>query len=79
MASAVLVQINGLEVVIVGLNEGNDVGPILRDAALDMLVGGLREPAFDLVEPGGAGRCEVEVVARVAGELSFDRRRFVVA
>jgi hypothetical protein len=79
MASAVLVQINGLEVVIVGLNEGNDIGPILRDAALDLLVGGLREPAFDLVEPGGAGRCEVEVVARVAGELSFDRRRFVVA
>ena len=79
MASAVLVQINGLEVVIVGLNEGNDIGPKLRDAALDLLVGEPREPAFDLVEPGGAGRCEVEVVARVAGELSFDRRRFVVA
>jgi len=57
-----------------GLNEGNDIGPKLRDAALDLLVGEPREPAFDLVEPGGAGRCEVEVVARVAGELSFDRR-----
>jgi len=62
----------------VGLDEGGDIGlePIdaTMHAALDLLVGEPREPAFDLVEPGGAGRCEVEVVARVAGELSFDRR-----
>ena len=70
-----------LGVVIVGLNEGSNVGLELIDAAmgaaLDLLVGEQREPAFDLVEPGGAGRREVEVVARVAGEPGFDRRRFV--
>ena len=73
----------GLGLVIVGLDEGGDIGLELidaaMDAALDLLIGEQREPAFDLVEPGGAGRREVEVVARVAGELSFDRRRFVVA
>ena len=72
-----------LGVVIVGLNKGCDIGLELidaaMDAALDLLVGEQGEPAFDLVEPGGAGGREVEVVARVAGELSFDRRRFVVA
>ena len=46
-------------------------------AALDLLVGEPREPAFDLVKPGGAGRREVEVIARVAGEPGFDGRRFV--
>ena len=70
-----------LGVVIVGLNEGSDIGLELidaaMDAALDLLVGEQREPAFDLVEPGGAGRREVEVVARVAGEPRFDGWRFV--
>ena len=70
-----------LGVVIVVLNEGSDIGLELidaaMDAALDLLVGEQREPAFDLVEPGGAGRREVEVVARVAGEPGFDGRRFV--
>ena len=47
------------------------------DAALDLLVGEQCEPAFDLVEPGGAGRREVEVIARVAGEPRFDGWRFV--
>ena len=65
-----------LGVVIVGLNKGSDIGFELidaaMDAALDLLVGEQREPAFDLVEPGGAGRREVEVVARVAGEPGFD-------
>ena len=53
-----------------GLDEGGDIGlePIdaALHAALDLLVGEQREPAFDLVEPGGAGRGEVEVIARVA-------------
>ena len=65
-----------LGVVIVGLNKGCDIGLELidaaMDAALDLLVGEQREPAFDLVEQGGAGRREVEVVARVAGEPGFD-------
>ena len=52
------------------MDEGGNIGlePIdaAMHAALDLLVGEQREPAFDLVEPGGAGRSEVEVVARVA-------------
>src|SRR6516164_8278116 len=71
----------GLGLVIVGLDEGGDIGPELidaaMDAALDLLIGEQREPAFDLVEPGGAGRREVEVIARVAGEPRFDGWRFV--
>ena len=58
----------GLGLVIVGLDEGGDIGLELidaaMDAALDLLIGEQREPAFDLVEPGGAGRREVEVIAR---------------
>src|SRR6516164_1839519 len=70
-----------LGMVIVGLNKGRDIGLELidaaMDAALDLLIGEQREPAFDLVEPGGAGRREVEVIARVAGEPRFDGWRFV--
>ena len=61
-----------LRVVIVGLDEGSDVSLQLLHAAMhaafDLLVGEQREPAFDLVEPGRAGRCEVQLVARMAGE-----------
>ena len=70
-----------LGLVIMGLDEGRDIGLEPTDAAmhaaLDLLVGEQREPAFDLVEPGGAGRGEVEVIARVAGEPRFDGWRFV--
>jgi hypothetical protein len=45
------------------------------DAALDLLVSEQREPALDLVKPGGAGRGEVELMARVAGEPGLDGRR----
>ena len=55
---------------IVGLNESGDVGLELldtaMDAALDLLVGEQREPAFDLIKPGGAGGREVQVIARTA-------------
>ena len=75
MASAVLVQMNGLGWSLWAWMKA-DIGlePIdaAMHAALDLLVGEQREPAFDLVEPGGAGRREVEVVARVAGEPGFD-------
>ena len=54
-----------------GLDEGGDgeleLVDAAMDAALDLLVGEERKPVFDLVEPGGAGRREVEVIARVAG------------
>ena len=63
------------------MNEGRDVGLELiyaaMDTALDLLIGEQREPAFDLVEPGGAGRREVEVIAPVAGEPGFDLRMLV--
>ena len=44
---------------------------------LILLVGEQCEPAFDLIEPGGAGRREMHVIARVAGEPSLDGRRLV--
>lgn len=50
----------GLWVVIVGLDEGDDGGFQFEhaavDAALNLLVGEQREPTLDLIEPGGAGR-----------------------
>ena len=70
-----------LGVGIVGLNESGDIGFELldtaMDAALDLLVGEQREPAFDLIKPGGAGRRKMHVIARVAGEPGFDGRRLV--
>src|SRR5438552_6452189 len=70
-----------LWVVIMGVDEGGDVGLELidaaMDAALDLLVGEESKPAFDLVQPGGAGRGEVEVIARVAGEPRVDGRGLV--
>jgi len=47
------------------------------DAALDLLVGEQCEPAFDLIKPGGAGRREMHVIARVAGEPGLVGRRLV--
>ena len=68
-------------VVVVGLDEGGDVRLQCLDAAvnatLDLLVGKQREPAFDLVQPGRAGRGEVQVIARVTGQPSADRRGLV--
>jgi len=70
-----------LGVGIVGVNECSDVGlevlDTAMDAALDLFVGEQREPAFDLIEPGGAGRREVHVITRMAGEPGCDRRRLV--
>ena len=65
----------GLWVGIVDLNERGDDGfeivDAAMDAALDLLVAEESEPAFYLIEPGGPGRGEVEVIARVAGEPRF--------
>jgi len=43
------------------------------DAALDLLVGQQREPAFDLVQPGSAGWCAttITVAARVASRKNL--------
>ena len=43
------------------------------DAAPDLLVGQQPEPALDLVEPGGAGGCEMGLPARPFGEPVADR------
>ena len=81
MASAVLVQMNGL-----GSSLWASMKAAMSDfslldaamnAALDLFVGEQREPAFDLVQPGSAGRREVQVIARVAGQPGPDRRRLV--
>src|SRR5215469_6322876 len=70
-----------LGVGIMGLNESGDVGleflDTAMDAALDLLVGEQREPAFDLNKPRAAGRRKMPVMAWVAGEPGFDRRRLV--
>ena len=72
-----------LWVIVMGLDEGGDGGLELMDAAMDaafdLLVGKESKPAFDLVQPGRAGRREVQVIARVAREPCLDRRRLWVA
>jgi len=71
----------GLWVIVVGFDECRNVGleiaDAAMDAALDLLVGEESKPAFYLIEPGGAGRGEVEVIARVAGEPRFHGRGLV--
>ena len=46
-------------------------------AAPDGLAGNQGEPAFDQVEPRGAGRGEVQMEARMGGEPVLDRRMLV--
>jgi len=46
-------------------------------AASQHLGGRLAEPSLDQVQPAPAGRREVEAVARVSGQPSFDLRGFV--
>jgi hypothetical protein len=46
-------------------------------AAAEELVGEVAEPAFDLVDPGRAGRGEVQVEAWTFGQPGVDRRGFV--
>ena len=47
------------------------------DAAADLLVGQVAEPAFHLVDPGGAGQGEVEVETGMFDEPVVDRRPLV--
>ena len=44
-------------------------------ASADEFVGDEGEPAFDLVDPAGAGRSEMHVKARVLDQPGVDRRR----
>src|SRR6266478_4035453 len=48
-------------------------------AAFDLLLGELREPAFDEIEPGTPGRREVQMEARPAGQPAVNHRRLVRA
>ena len=46
-------------------------------AAADLFLGQFDEPAFDEIEPGGAGRREMHVIARPFREPATDERRLV--
>jgi hypothetical protein len=71
ISSAVLVHKNGLGSWFQGLDPGADVGlegmHAGVHAALEQLGGQLSKPALDLVEPGRAGRDEVQVEAWARG------------
>jgi hypothetical protein len=49
------------------------------NAAPDLLLGENGEPALDYVDPGRAGRGEVQVEARVASQSAMDQGRLVGA
>ena len=49
------------------------------DAAAQLFFGKASEPAFDQVEPGGAGRREVQMKARMTQQPALDGRGFVGA
>ena len=53
-------------------DEGGDGRLQFLDAAVntaaDLALGQKREPALDLIEPGGVGGSEVEVIARPFGK-----------
>ena len=63
------------------IEEGPDVGAQCGDAAIDstpdLALCDEGEEAFDLIEPGGAGRGEVDMPARPFGEPVADQRRLV--
>ena len=63
------------------VDEGGDVGAQGRDAAMDaapdLALGDQSEEALDLIEPGCAGRGEVDVPARSLGEPVADQRGLV--
>lgn len=40
-------------------------------------VGDLRKEAFDLIDPGGAGRREMNVISRMSGEPTLHARCFM--
>ncbi len=60
-----------------GLDGGNERGDTLERAALEPLRRELAEPPLDQIQPGAAGRDEVQVEARMAPEPALDRGMFV--
>ena len=67
-----LSPLEGFGIGVVVLEEGPDVGAQGGDTAIDstpdLALGDESEEALDLVEPGGAGRREVDVPARSPGK-----------
>jgi hypothetical protein len=78
-----LIAIKGLGVAVIDIKVAAD--DLLKfnvaavSAATNLFLGQLRKPAFDLVEPGSRGGCEVHVKASVTSQPSFDRNDFVSA
>ena len=62
----------GIVVLQVGFDGGLEVGDAPEDAASDGVLGDQAEEALDQVEPGGGGRGEMEVEARMAFQPGFD-------
>jgi hypothetical protein len=50
-----------------GLDVGFERGDAVVDAAADLSFGEQSEPAFDLIQPRGAGRGEVQMEPQVSG------------
>ena len=71
----------GFGIGVVLIDEGGDVGFQVGDAAMDaaayLLVGDQGEEPLDLVEPGRAGRGQVDVPAGPLGEPGTDHRGLV--
>ena len=64
----------------IGVDRGHEVRHVPEDAPPDALGGQLAEPALDQVEPGRAGRGEVEMEARVSpGFRSWISREYLWA
>ena len=78
ISSAVLVQTNGFgsafQCSIQESNVAFECGHVVVHAAADLAVGEQSEPAFDLVQPRGAGRGEVQMESWVGGQPGADRR-----
>ncbi len=60
-----------------GFDVAFECGDAVVDAAADLAVGEEPEPAFDLVQPRGAGRGEVQMESWVGREPGADRRGLV--
>lgn len=81
--SAVLIQTKGLGSASWGVEEEQDRGVQLAQAAIgaapDLFFGEDREPALDLVDRGRIGGCEVEMEARAPDQPAVDQGRLVGA
>src|ERR1035437_312118 len=61
------------------LDGANQVGDADKAATAHRLAGQIPEPAFDQIEPTGAGRNEMHLEARVPGQPTLDLRTFLGA